>query len=80
MLRQIIGDLEPRCFVCDKDMPLRAQSGVTVERSQSKAVAKLRACEFFAQFCSIKRLQQVVMVLLRGADDWSEGKPVGVGQ
>ena len=33
----------------------------------------LRACESFAQFCSIKRLQQVVVVLLRGADDWSEG-------
>jgi hypothetical protein len=40
VLRQIIGDLEPRCLVCDKDMPLRAQSGVAVERSQSKEVAK----------------------------------------
>ena len=40
----------------------------------------LRACESFAQFCSIKRLQPVVVVLLRGLDDWSEGEPVGVGQ
>ena len=40
----------------------------------------LRVCESFAQFCSIKRLQQVVVVLLRSADDWSEGEPVGVGQ
>ena len=47
---------------------------------ETRPRALLRACEFFAQFCSIKRLQQVVMVLLRGADDWSEGKPVGVGQ
>jgi hypothetical protein len=26
-----------------------------------------------------KPLQQLVVVLLRGADDWSEGEPVGVG-
>ena len=40
----------------------------------------LRACESFAHFCSMTGLQAVVVVLLRGLDDWSEGEPVGVGQ
>jgi len=40
----------------------------------------LRACEPFAHFCPLEGLHQVLVVLLRGLDDWSEGEPVGVGQ
>jgi hypothetical protein len=40
----------------------------------------IRACECFAHFCSMKGLQQVVVVLLRDGGDWSEGEPVGVGR
>jgi hypothetical protein len=41
VLRQIVGDLEPWRLVCNKDMPLRAQSRIGVERSQCQANAAL---------------------------------------
>ena len=40
----------------------------------------LRACESFANLWGMKGLQQVVVVLLRGWGEWSEGEPVGVGR
>jgi hypothetical protein len=43
-----------------------------------RTLALLRACECFALFCSMKGLQQVLVVVLRGLDGWSEGEPVGV--
>jgi hypothetical protein len=50
------------------------------ETRPGRAGSLLRACESFALFCSMKGLQQVLVVVLRGLDGWSEGEPVGVGR
>jgi hypothetical protein len=60
--------------------PLPGTYLLTASNSDGSFAARqlLRACECFALFCSMKGLQQVLVVVLRGLDGWSEGEPVGV--
>lgn len=61
-----------------------AIAGITVAAAAAirrrRGLAQLRACESFANLWGMKGLQQVVVVLLRGWGEWSEGEPVGVGR
>ena len=61
-------------------VPLAFSDAEKLAQHPDVDLVTVRACESFALFCSMKGLQQVLVVLLRGLDDWSEGEPVGVGQ
>ena len=38
--RQIIGDVEPRCFVRDEDMKLRFHARIIIERAEGKTIGR----------------------------------------